>query len=38
MLHENMKIYLKVERILGNDNYKLIEKTTYFGDLKIDGN
>ncbi len=38
MLNENMKNYLKAERILANDNYKLIEETTYFEDLNVDGN
>ncbi len=38
MLYENMKNYLKAERILVDDNYKLIEGTTYFEDLNVDGN
>jgi hypothetical protein len=38
MLYENMKNYLKAERILADDNYKLIEGTTYFEDLNVDGN
>jgi hypothetical protein len=38
MLHENMKNNLKAERILANDDYKLIDETTYFEDLNVDGN
>ncbi len=28
-----MKIYLKVERFLVDDNFELIQKTEYFEDL-----
>jgi len=36
MLNKNMKNYLKVERSLGNDNYKLIEETKYLKNLYVD--
>ncbi len=31
-----MKIYLKVERSLSNENYKLTEKTKYLKNLNVD--
>jgi hypothetical protein len=33
MPNKNMKIYLKVERFLVDDDYELIEMTEYFEDL-----
>jgi hypothetical protein len=38
ILYENMKKYLKIERIFADESYKLIEETTYFEDLNVDGN
>ncbi len=35
MLNKNMKNYLKVERSLGNDNYKLIEDAKYLKYLNV---
>jgi hypothetical protein len=38
MPNKNMKYYLKIEKSLADDNYKLIEKIEYFEALNVNGN
>jgi predicted transcriptional regulator len=37
MPNKNMNDYMKANRCLVNDNYKLIEREKYFEDLNVDG-